>query len=315
MKKAYALKYDNREVLLNSSSGGAFSALSDYILQNGGIVYGAIYDYENNRVVHSRATNRDERNLMRGSKYLQSKLGTTFSQIEKDLTDGKTVFFTGTICQVSGLKLYLERNRVDLRSLYTTDIICHGVASPLIWKDYIEYKSPKKLVSLNFRSKENGWESSKAIANNKDKTLDLKEYMRLFYSHTIMRPSCHSCPFTSTERCSEITIGDFWGIENLNINFDYKDGVSFIMVNNEKGNFLLENVVNSNAIIRLNSANVEDVRQPNFYAPTKVSVIRNRFWRDYRQKGLSYILKKYTSDSLIYKSIVYLQKIIASISK
>lgn len=315
MKEAYALKYDDKEVLMNSSSGGAFSALSDYILDNGGIVYGAIYDYESNCVVHSRATNPFERNLMRGSKYLQSNLGKTFSQIEKDLKEGRTVLFTGTICQVSGLKLYLERNRVDLKGLFTADIICHGVASPLIWKEYIEYKSPKKLLSVNFRCKEDGWASSKAVANNKDTVLDLKDYMRLFYSHTIMRPSCHSCPFTSTERCSEITIGDFWGIENLNISFDYKDGVSFIMGNNGKGKTLIGEVANNNSNIKLKATNVKDVRQPNFYAPTKASVIRSKLWIDYRKNGIGYIIKKYTSDSLIYKAVVYLQKIYYTIFK
>ena len=315
MKEAYALKYDDKEVLMNSSSGGAFSALSDYILDNDGIVYGAIYDYESNYVVHSRATNSVERNLMRGSKYLQSNLRETFSQIEKDLKDGRTVLFTGTICQVSGLKLYLERNRVDLNELFTADIICHGVASPLIWKEYIEYKSPKKLLSLNFRCKEDGWASSRAVANNKDAIVDLKEYMRLFYSHTIMRPSCHACPFASTERCSEITIGDFWGIENLNISFDYIDGVSFIMVNNEKGGKLFNHVTSTNGKIVVNKVNVTDVNQPNFYAPTKSSIIRNRFWSDYREKGIKYIVRKYASNSSFYKWVVLGQKVIDLVKK
>lgn len=312
MVDAFAFKYDDEEVLRKSSSGGAFSALSDYFLENNGILYGAAYNFDTNKVMHVRASNLLERDNLRGSKYLQSKIGDTFSAVCKDLKEGQQVLFSGTICQVAGLKNFLNVKNVSMNKLFTCDVICHGVASPLVWKQYIEYKSPQKLKALNFRNKDLGWTNSKAIAQNNESLIDLSEYMKLYYGHTIMRPSCHACKFASTIRCSEITIGDFWGIEKLNVDFDYNNGASFIMANNERGKRLLETIFASNPSILFKKVNINDVRQPNFYAPTKASVIRDRFWKDYRKKGISFIIKKYASDNF-YKKIIFLQKIIDSI--
>lgn len=309
------LKYANDEVLKNSSSGGAFSALSDYILKNNGIIYGAVYDYDNNRVVHLRANNFDERNRMRGSKYLQSIVGDSFENVKEDLNADKTVLFTGTICQIAGLRQYLNLKKVNADKLFTCDIICHGVASPLIWKEFIEYKVPGRLCSINFRDKELGWNNSKAIAQREENRIDLSEYMKLFYSHSIMRPSCHTCQFTSTIRCSEITIGDFWGIENLHDCFDSVNGASFVMVNNDKGKNLLKRVLDTNVEIEYKKVQVSDVRQPNLYSPTKASVIRSYFWKDYRNNGIRYVVTKYTSNSILKKMRVIFIKIFCSFSK
>lgn len=313
MGTAFAFKYDDEEVLKGSSSGGAFFALSNYILENDGIVYGAVYDFENNNVIHTRANNIRDRERMKGSKYLQSKIGDTFFEVSKDLEKGRQVLFSGTMCQVVALKKYLSAKNISIDKLLTCDIICHGVASPLIWKQYIEYKSPQKLKFINFRSKELGWMNSKAIAQNDVNKIDLSDYMKLYYSHTIMRPSCHTCGFSSTVRQSEITIGDFWGIEKLDLDFNYNNGLSFVMANNEKGKLLLENTTKFNAKIKIREVNINDVKQPNFYSPTRASVIRERLWKDYRKKGISYILKKYTSDALFCRILVFLQKVMDSI--
>lgn len=313
MVDAFAFKYEDEEVLRKSSSGGAFSALSDFFLENNGIVYGAAYDFDNNKVVHVRASNLLERDKLRGSKYLQSKIGDIFSSVSEDLKEGRKVLFSGTICQVAGLKNFLNAKNISMNKLFTCDVICHGVASPLVWKHYIEYKSPQKLISLNFRNKDLGWTHSKAIAQNNENIIDISEYMKLYYSHAIMRPSCHTCKFASTIRCSEITIGDFWGIEKLDVAFDYNNGASFVMTNNEKGKILLEKIFASNAKIKFQKVNINNVKQPNFYAPTKASVIRRRFWKDYSKNSISFIIKKYTSDAFFYKKIVFLQKIIDSI--
>ena len=309
MSDAFAFKYDDKKILRRSSSGGAFSALSDYTLENNGIVYGAVYDFDNNKVEHVRASDWIKRDIMRGSKYLQSTIGDSFSLVSKDLKEGRMVLFSGTICQIAGLKHFLSVKNTPMNKLFTCDIICHGVASPLVWKQYIEYKSTQKLKWINFRNKDLGWENSKAIAQNSTNIIDLSEYMKLYYSHTIMRPSCHTCKFTSTTRCSEITIGDFWGIEKLDIKFDYNNGISFVMSNNEKGKILLKRIFETNPKIKFQKINVSDVRQPNFYAPTKASVIRKRFWKDYKKKGISFIIKKYASDIFAYKKIIFLQKI------
>lgn len=310
MCDAFAFKYDDDDVLKRSSSGGAFFALSNYILDNNGVVYGAAYDFDNNMVVHIRSIDTREKEKMSGSKYLQSKIGDTFFDVSKDLKEGRQVLFSGTICQIIGLKNFLSAKNVAMDNLYTCDIICHGVGSPLIWKQYIEYKSTQKIKSINFRSKEQGWLNSRPIAENNTNKIDLSDYMKLYYSHTIMRPSCYICKFASVIRNSEITIGDFWGAEKLNLGFDYRNGISFVMVNNKKGKMLLEKTLKSNLKIIIKTVKITDVRQPNFYSPTKASVLRNRFWKDYRKKGISFVIKKYTSDGYIYRKIIFLQKVI-----
>ena len=313
MSEAYAFVYNNKEVLKNSSSGGAFSAISDYFLNHNGVVYGAIYNYEQNIVVHSRAENKEQRDVMRGSKYLQSALNETYRSVMCDLNNDQEVLFTGTLCQVAGLKRFLQEKKCSCEKLITCDIICHGVTSPLIWKDYINYKAKIKIKSVNFREKSNGWTNSRALAETDNGQIDLGEYMRLFYSHTIMRPSCHNCQYSSINRCSEITIGDFWGIETLKPAFDYKDGVSFVLANNENGINVFKKIVERNDEIISVGCGIEDVNQPNFYHPTNQSVIRERFWKDYKKKHISYIVKKYASNSFVYSKIVFVQKVIDTV--
>lgn len=313
MSEAYAFVYNNKEVLKNSSSGGAFSAISDYFLNHNGIVYGAIYNYEQNIVSHSRAENNEQRDRMRGSKYLQSTLNETFRSVMRDLNNKQIVLFTGTLCQVAGLKKFLQAKNVSMEKLITCDVICHGVASPLIWKDYIGYRAKNKIKKINFREKRDGWANSRALAETDNGQIDLSEYMRLFYSHTIMRPSCHNCQYSSINRCSEITIGDFWGIETLKPAFDYKDGVSFVLANNENGINVFKKIVERNDEIISVGCGIEDVNQPNFYHPTNQSVIRERFWKDYKKKHISYIVKKYASNSFVYSKIVFVQKVIDTV--
>lgn len=148
MIESYAFKYENNDVLLNSSSGGAFTAISDYVLSMNGVVYGAIYCVEENLVFHVRATDKSGRNLMRGSKYLQSKIGDAYLDVFQDLKNEKLVLFSGTACQIAGLKQYLHMRNMKTNNLITVDIICHGVGSPLIWKDFIEFMQKKNYIPL-----------------------------------------------------------------------------------------------------------------------------------------------------------------------
>ena len=314
MNNTFVFKYDDKNILRNSSSGGAFSAISDYVLQSNGIIAGVIYDYQNNSAKHIITDNKCDRNLMCGSKYFQSDMNDCLKKVEQALSLNKMVLFTGTICQIAGLKKYLDLKAVNTEQLICCDIICHGVASPLVWKDYITYKSQgKKIEQINFRNKKNGWKNSLAIARIDKTIINLSDYMKLFYSHTIMRPSCHSCPFTNIVRCSDITIGDFWGIENVKIDFSYYNGVSFLMLNNEKAKSIFANVIRSNPKIQIKECNIKDVQQPNLYYPTKASVIRTYFWKEYKKRGIIFILKKYANDNIFRKSEVTVNKVFFSI--
>lgn len=153
----YAVKHKDDFVRNASRSGGIFSALSDKILENGGIVYGCVLDKSFN-AIHVRADNKEVRDQMRGSKYIQSKIGDTYKKVQNDLEGGKEVLFSGTSCQVAGLKKFLRR---EYEKLLCVDIVCHGVPSPAVWHNYIEWlekQKGKKIIGVDFRNKKKfGW--------------------------------------------------------------------------------------------------------------------------------------------------------------
>ena len=241
--KSYAVKHLDLQERKTSSSGAAFIAISDYILNYGGIVYGAAFD-EKFRVVHKRAKNKEQRDEFKKSKYVQSDMGEIFKQVKQDLADDRLVLFSGTPCQVDGLKNYLHNENIE--KLYTCDLICHGVPSPKIYSDYLKYIThnyKNKLLSFNFRNKKYGWNShyeSYKLKNKAERT-DLK-YRELFYTNLALRPSCYECNYSNLNRISDITIGDFWGIEKVDKKFKVSDGVSLCIVNSEKGKKLFENI-------------------------------------------------------------------------
>lgn len=318
--EAYAFKFDNDKILKNSSSGGAFSAFSDFVLRREGFIYGAIYDNNSHSVYHEGSNIVDERDRMRGSKYIQSRMNGVYRDVSEKLNGGYYVLFSGTICQIIGLKNYLLLRNITTEKLICCDIICHGVASPKIWKDYIIWKSKQNNIEsvfddIKFRDKSGGWCSSHVIAKYKNRTIELPEFMRLYYSHTITRESCHSCPFTNTNRDSDITIGDFWGIEQTIPDFDSEGGASFILVNSEKGMNFFKEVISENKEIIYKECNITDVNQPNFIKPAPKSIIRERVWKDFNQKGIEYIIKKYTSPNIIKRMGVLLIKIKYKIRK
>ena len=155
---AYAARHKKMSEIETSRSGAAFIAMSDYILEQGGVVYGAGYA-DHFRVVHKRATTKEERNEFKGSKYVQSDLNTVFRQVKKDLRDGLTVLFSGTPCQTSGLNSFVGKRLRE--NLFLVDIVCHGVPSPYMWRDYLMYLEKKQgapIVWVNFRDKQMyGW--------------------------------------------------------------------------------------------------------------------------------------------------------------
>lgn len=159
---AYAARHKDIGEVMKSRSGAAFVAISDYILEQGGIVYGAGYK-DHFRVAHKRATTKEERDEFRGSKYVQSDLSGVFRQVKEDLKNGLTVLFSGTPCQTAGLNSYIGKKL--RKNLILLDIVCHGVPGPYIWRDYLAYLEKKhnsKIIYVNFRDKEKyGWKAHK----------------------------------------------------------------------------------------------------------------------------------------------------------
>lgn len=307
--KVYAVKIKDEESRKNSTSGGMFTAISNYILSSGGVVYGATYD-DNMKVVHSRLTDTKERDNAKGSKYVQSNIENIFEQVKKDLKD-KIVLFTGTPCQNASLKQYLSKSD----SLYLCDIVCHGVPSPLMWEERVKLLSKKgKVVDYYFRDKINGWHThtEKVIYENK---IDYKSNLsqmgkEIFYSHLILRPSCHTCPFTSIKRVSDITIGDFWGIDKVMPDFDDNKGVSLVLLNTKKG-LELFNKVKNDLIVR--ESNTKDCLQPQLMYPSKPNPKREQFFKDYNKYGYEYVLKKYAVYGFKKESIQFVKRTIKTI--
>lgn len=234
--KVYAVKHKDEVTRAASRSGGIFTALSDWVLSNGGVVYGCVLTDDFN-AVHIRAENAKERNRMRGSKYIQSKLGDTFKNVKVDLDIGKRVFFSGTSCQVAGLKKYLRK---EYDNLFCVDIVCHGVPSKKVWEAYISWQEQKhhaKVINVDFRNKKDfGWRDHvETLRFDNDKSVNSKVFTNLFYGHCILRPSCYECPYKSIMHPSDITIADYWGIEKAAPEFDDNKGVSLVLINNKIG--------------------------------------------------------------------------------
>lgn len=300
---AYAARHKDMKEVETSRSGAAFIAISDYVLDNGGVVYGAGYT-DHFRVIHKRATTKQERDEFKGSKYVQSDLNHVFLQIKKDLKDGLTVLFSGTPCQTAGLNSFIGKKLRE--HLILVDIVCHGVPSPYIWKDYIAYLEKKykdSICQVNFRDKQLfGWTAHHEtfkFSNIMREKLIPKSFTYLFHEHIMFRLSCGVCPYTNTRRPSDITIADFWGWEKTdpNINTDDK-GVSLILINTKKGNMIFDSIKSQMITI---PAKLEDCLQPNLQHPSAIHPKRMQFEHDYQRKGFSYIMRKYGDIGWKYK--------------
>lgn len=234
--KVYAVKHKDEATRAASRSGGIFTALSDRVLSDGGVVYGCILT-DDFSAIHIRAENTEERNRMRESKYIQSKLGNTFKNVKLDLDTGKRVLFSGTSCQVAGLKRYLGK---EYNNLFCVDIVCHGVPSKKVWNAYLRWQEEKnhsKVVKVDFRNKRDfGWHDHvETLYFKNGKSSNSYVFRNLFYGHTVLRPSCYECQYKSVMHPGDITIADYWGIEKAAPEFDDNKGVSLVLVNNEAG--------------------------------------------------------------------------------
>lgn len=300
-QKYYAARHSNNDVVNNSSSGGVFTAFSDYILEQDGLVYGVCFD-DNFKVCHMRAEEKATSNKFCGSKYVQSDCLTIYKEIEADLKNEKKVLFVGTPCQVSGIKNYCKVKNINLNELYTIDFICHGVASPLIWKEYVTYlenKYQKKITKYVFRGKEEGWHNWYPLigmGESQDCELVSKKHQKkesfilMYQSLTFNRKNCFSCIYTSYDRCSDLTLGDFWNIKSIAPEMDNNRGTSEVLVNSVKGQRLFEACKN---YIESLECSKKDVWQPHLEYPNAMPKGREKFWDLYSKQGFEKVVKVY----------------------
>lgn len=311
--KVYAVRHKDEETRAASRSGGIFTAVSDWVLSNGGVVYGCVLT-EDFSAVHIRADSADGRNSMRGSKYIQSRLGDIFGSVKTDLLEKRTVLFTGTSCQIAGLKGFLGRN---YDNLICVDIICHGVPSIRVWRAYLEWQEARHGALVNgvdFRNKRDfGWhEHIETLTFDNGKKVSGIIFKELFYGHMILRPSCYVCPFKSIRHPGDITIGDYWGIEKAAPEFDDNNGVSLVLINNGVGEYVF-NAIKSE--IKWRETRMEDSMQMPLREPFPKPVGRERFWDDFSNKGFGYIARKYGGNGIITKLRRRLGKIKRTLGK
>lgn len=303
--KAYACINKNEEIRKESSSGGIFTLIAEEILNKKGIVFGATFDEKFN-VKHISIDSKDELYKLRTSKYLQSNILDTYKEAKKFLENERLVLFTGTPCQIEGLKSFLMK---EYSNLYTQDIICHGVPSPKVWNKYKEYRKnidreePEK---INFRNKDNGWHEFNLKFNYKDSSYAKSQkddlYMKAFLNDLCLRDSCYECSFKKYNRLSDITLADFWGINNIDKGLDDNKGTSLVIINSEKGKLLLKDI-ESDCIIK--KVNLEEAIKFNksFTQSVKKNKNRDKFFLDLEKKSFEDLIKKHIQKPNIYKRI------------
>ena len=300
-----AARHKEAEELAASQSGGAFAAISDAVLEQGGIVCGAAFN-DDFSVSHRLARSKEERDAFRGSKYVQSSMGGCISEIRDELDNGRTVLFSGTPCQVNGLiSVTGERD-----NLITVDIICHGVPAPKVWEEYLslaEKEAGSPVSEASFRDKGRfGWHIHRETFTFADGvTADSRSYADLFYKHLMLRPSCSACTFNSTSRISDITIGDLWGWQEAapEMNPDDK-GLSLVLLNTEKGRKLWEKC---SARMDCKEVDIAKCLQRPLSERVDISPLAEGFEKDFQSTGIEYVLKKY-GDRNLQSRMNYLYK-------
>lgn len=235
------------ELRAKSSSGGMFSLFAESVLSKGGVVFGAALSENCDQVNHIKIESITQLERLRGSKYVQSSICNTYIETKEALESGKEVLFSGTPCQIQGLKLFLRK---EYENLLTIEIICHGTPSPNIFKKYIEYMKNKlgsPIKNVFFRDEVGGGTLvMKILAYNgsvyrEDKYTDF--YYRLFLSNTCLRESCYNCPSRGLYTRADITLGDFWGVENVAPDLIDGKGLSLVVVHTSKGKQLFDSLL------------------------------------------------------------------------
>lgn len=306
--KFYKFISKNKKIIEQSSSGGAFSEITQAIIENNKDktyrIYGCVFD-ENLTAKHIEVDDINDISVFRKSKYLQSNICNIYTKVYQNLKDGLVVIFTGTPCQIAGLKLFLNiKKDVNIENLYTIDIICHGVPSQKVFNEYIksiEKKHNSKVKKFSFREKnkigniidslgikvefENGTVLNEYSFNN--------IYMLGFFNGIYYRPCCEQCPFSSIDRCSDITIGDFWGINYIDKKLNAHNGISLCIVNSNNGEKIIKNLSEEMNITQENS-DIAIKNNGNLYKPSKFSKYRNDFFKKLKEAdNFEKSIKKY----------------------
>lgn len=296
----YAAKNKKLEEQRTSSSGGVFFALVEYIItEKHGVVFGARFN-DKWEVVHDYAENIEDAKAFKGSKYVQSRIGENYKKAEDFLKAGRTVLFSGTPCQIAGLRLFLRKEYGD--QLLLVDTACHGVPSPLIWMEYLTKvssengSSVKNISDISFRDKRNGWQNygmriqffNGEFSRELYMEMQSNLYMQGFLKDIYLRPSCYACPAKCGKSCSDITLADFWGIQKTYPELYQKGLYSLILIKSEK----VENALKSSYVIKEETSFFNAISgNPAIEHSAKKPKQYTTFWTRFQTEGINAIIK------------------------
>lgn len=292
----YAASSTDEALLKKSSSGGMFGALANYVLKQGGVVFGCSFD-EKMELRHVNAQTMEECNAFHGSKYVQSNTRNTFQECKEYLQEGRYVLYVGTPCQIAGLKSYLRK---EYDNLLAVELLCHGVPSPGLFRQYLkelEAEKGKKISNVAFRFQDQGWKTYRLKLDYTDGETEVmsgKEsaYMAAFFNNLTLRPSCYNCRFRLDYSSGDILIGDFWGIGKYYTEFNEELGVSVLMTLNNKGEKVFAEIKNSMQYVE---SDLDKVIPANGCVKLSVFPNRNRkkIMEAYGKKEISPLMFKY----------------------
>lgn len=250
--KVYACVNKEKRILKESSSGGVFSLLAQKVIERGGVVFGAAFD-EHWDVCHTFAETVEGLPKFRGSKYVQSDIGSSFSQAKMFLNQGRLVLFSGAPCQIAGLNSFLGKS---YENLITCDFICTGIPNPKAFRAYRKYFADRfgePITGISFRDKKYGWDAFSMVLRGRSKEYRkirfFDPYIQAFYSHMVLRPACYHCQFKKCNSGSDIKLADYWYVNQVHPQILWRDGVSLVMLGGEKGCALFESVVSQMQVV------------------------------------------------------------------
>lgn len=309
--EAYAIYNNDDAIRFKSTSGGIFSILSEFFIDVlNGVVYGAAFD-GNFEVRHIRVNSLKEIDLLRGSKYPQSKIGNVFRTAKKDLDNGKYVLFVGTPCQINGFKNFLGKN---YDNLYCLDFVCHGVASDGIWRDYLNsLKSKGEISNIVFKHKYKGWKKWYFHVDYKDGKVwqrrgYMTSFMQSYLTYTNVRPSCYNCSFKGLKRNSDFTISDCWGIGETDNDLNDDRGLSALLLQNDRAKVIFEKIKDGTTYKQYDAYSLMEGNWTAFKPVTK-SKIRDSFFRYAHENSGLKALRKFFKPQLKQWVLYYLYRI------
>lgn len=301
-QKAYACLNVNSAILEKSTSGGVFGAIAEYVLNQDGVVYGCAYS-DHLKAVHIRVEDKNSLSRIFGSKYVQSHTVDTFAECEKDLKNGKLVLYSGTPCQIAGLKKFLLK---EYSNLLTVDLVCHGVSSQAYFDKFIEYLEQKEnatCIDYSFRSKKNAGWSVAGIAgfiNSTGKYYQRKQYYFSNYYYfyylncSIYRDSCYSCDYANLNREGDFTLGDLWGAEGLSLPFSVDNGCSLVLVNSRAAEDIIDKLTLLKQEVPIEVATKNNKQ---LHSPSVSRFNREDLLSEFKQENAGKIQKKFVKNN------------------